>query len=112
MLRCAIVSTLVQIVKALGTVSAELNPFLLPVIQLGTDVNQSAIVYLLEDTLELWLTVLENSTTMTNELMQLFTSMPALLGKFLIVKKSVEFKQIFNLTLQYKFYSEHVNVIL
>lgn len=79
MLRCAIVSTLVQIVKALGTVSAELNPFLLPVIQLGTDVNQSAIVYLLEDTLELWLTVLENSTTMTNELMQLFTNMPALL---------------------------------
>lgn len=79
MLRCAIVSTLVQIVKALGTVSAELNPFLLPVIQLGTDVNQSAIVYLLEDTLELWLTVLENSTTMTNELMQLFNNMPALL---------------------------------
>lgn len=81
MLRCAIVSTLVQIVKALGSVSAELNPFLLPVIQLGTDVNQSAIVYLLEDTLELWLTVLENSTTMTNELMQLFNNMPALLGE-------------------------------
>lgn len=83
MLRCAIVSTLVQIVKALGTVSAELNPFLLPVIQLGTDVDQSAIVYLLEDTLELWLTVLENSTTMSNELMQLFINMPALLGKYL-----------------------------
>lgn len=79
MLRCAIVSTLVQLVKALGSVSAELNPFLLPVIQLGTDVNQSAIVYLLEDSLELWLTVLEYSTTMTNELMQLFNNMPALL---------------------------------
>ncbi|KAF5275843.1 hypothetical protein FQR65_LT04081 [Abscondita terminalis] len=79
MLRCAIVSTLVQLVKALGSSSAELNPFLLPIIQLGTDVNQGAIVYLLEDSLELWLTVLENSTTMTNELMQLFNNMPPLL---------------------------------
>lgn len=79
LLRCAIVSTLVQIVKALGAVSADLNPFLLPVIQLGTDVNQSAIVYLLEDCLELWLTVLSNSPTMTNELMALFNNMPALL---------------------------------
>lgn len=79
MLRCAIVSTLVQLVKALGSVSAELNPFLLPVIQLGTDVNQGAVVYLLEDCLDLWLTVLENSTAMSNELMQLFNNMPALL---------------------------------
>ncbi|XP_017775673.1 PREDICTED: importin-11 [Nicrophorus vespilloides] len=79
MLRCAIVATLVQLVKALGKVSAELNPFLLPVIQLGTDTTQSAIVYLLEDCLELWLTVLENSTTMTNELVQLFNNMPTLI---------------------------------
>lgn len=81
MLRCAIVSTLVQIVKALRTVSAELNPFLIPIIQLGTDVNQGAIVYLLEDTLELWLTVLENTASITNELVQLFNNMPGLLGK-------------------------------
>ena len=80
MLRAAIVATLVQMVKALGSVSADLNPFLLPVIQLGTDVNQNAIVYLLEDSLELWLTVLENSPAMTNEFMILFNSMPALLG--------------------------------
>lgn len=79
MLRCAIVSTLVQLVKALSTVSATLYPFLLPVIQLGTDVNQEPIVYLLEDCLELWLAVLENSTSMTDELMQLFNNMPALL---------------------------------
>ncbi|KAK4881631.1 hypothetical protein RN001_004950 [Aquatica leii] len=79
MLRCAIVSTLVQLVKALGSSSSELNSFLLPIIQLGTDVHQGAIVYLLEDSLELWLTVLENSTTMTNELMQLFNNMPPLL---------------------------------
>ncbi|KAI4458349.1 importin-7 8 11 [Holotrichia oblita] len=79
MLRVAIVATLVQLVRALGHVSAELNPFLIPVIQLGTDANQSAIVYLLEDSLELWLTVLENSCTMIPQFMQLFENMPALL---------------------------------
>ncbi|XP_025833971.1 importin-11-like isoform X1 [Agrilus planipennis] len=79
MLRCAIVSTLVQLVKALGPASAELNPFLLPIIQLGTDTKQGAIVYLLEDCLELWLTVLENTSNMTNQLMQLFDNMPNLL---------------------------------
>lgn len=83
MLRCAIVSTLVQLVKALGSASTELSHFLLPIIQLGTDVNQGAIVYLLEDSLELWLTVLENTATMTSELMQLFNNMPMLLGMYI-----------------------------
>lgn len=81
MLRCAIVATLVQLVKAMGGVKPELNPFLLPIIQLGTDTRQNAIVYLLEDSLDLWLAVLEYSTTMTNELMQLFNNMPPLLGE-------------------------------
>ncbi|XP_044757044.1 importin-11 [Coccinella septempunctata] len=79
MLRCAIVSTLVQLVKALGTVVPELTPFLMPIIMLGTDPKQSAIVYLLEDSLELWLTVLENSSCITNELIQLFDNVPSLL---------------------------------
>ncbi|KAG5887314.1 hypothetical protein JTB14_006458 [Gonioctena quinquepunctata] len=79
MLRCAIVSTLVQLVKALGGVKSELNPFLLPIIQLGTDTSQGAIVYLLEDSLDLWLTVLEYSPSMTNELMGIFNNMPPLL---------------------------------
>ncbi|KAJ8961664.1 hypothetical protein NQ318_021262 [Aromia moschata] len=79
MLRCAIVATLVQLVKAMGGVKSELNPFLLPIIQLGTDTTQNAIVYLLEDSLDLWLTVLEYSTSMTNELMQLFNNMLSLL---------------------------------
>ncbi|CAG9854440.1 unnamed protein product [Phyllotreta striolata] len=78
-LKCAIVATLVQLVKAVGGVKPELYPFLLPIIQLGTDVTQNAIVYLLEDCLDLWLTVLEFSSSMTNELMQLFNNMPALI---------------------------------
>ncbi|XP_060524948.1 importin-11 [Cylas formicarius] len=79
MLRCAIVATLVQLVKAMGGVPQELAPFLLPIIRLGTDTNQGAIVYLLEDSLDLWLAVLEYSPSMTNDFMQLFNNMPTLL---------------------------------
>ncbi|VEN37849.1 unnamed protein product [Callosobruchus maculatus] len=79
MLRCAIVSTMVQLVKVLGGIKPELNQFLLPVIQLGTDTTQHAIVYLLEDCLDLWLTTLEYSKSMTNEYVQLFNNMPTLL---------------------------------
>lgn len=79
MLRCAIVSTLVHLVKALGTECETLSPFLLPVIQLSTDVHQELHVYLLEDGLELWLAVLENSASMSHDLLQLFRNMPPLL---------------------------------
>lgn len=83
MLRCAIVSTLVQLVKALGSASVGLSDFLLSVIKLGTDRNQPAIVYLLEDCLELWLAVLENSTAMTDGLISLFDNMAGLMGMYL-----------------------------
>lgn len=79
MLRCAIVSTLVHLVQALGAESGALGPFLLPVIGLSTDVHQDCHVYLLEDGLELWLAVLENSPGLTAELLQLFQNMPPLL---------------------------------
>ncbi|XP_044739459.1 importin-11 [Chrysoperla carnea] len=82
MLRCAIVSTLVQLVKALGAASlsaAGLSDFLLSVIRLGTDIKQNAVVYLLEDCLELWLAVLENSQVMSDELIILFDNIPALM---------------------------------
>ncbi|KAG8226723.1 hypothetical protein J437_LFUL004373, partial [Ladona fulva] len=57
MLRCAIVSTLVHLVLALGSECETLSPFLLPVIRLSTDVNEDCHVYLLEDGLDLWLAV-------------------------------------------------------
>ncbi|XP_049837055.1 importin-11 isoform X1 [Schistocerca gregaria] len=79
MLRCAIVSTLVQLVKALGSGSETLHPFLLPVIQMSTDVQQDCHVYLMEDGLELWLAVLENTATASPDLLQLFRNMPPLL---------------------------------
>jgi len=77
--------------QALGTVSESLSPFLLPVIQLSTDVHQDCHVYLLEDGLELWLAVLENSSSMSHDLLQLFRNMPPLLGRFLCKKSLIIF---------------------
>lgn len=51
---------------------------------MGTNTSEGAIVYLLEDALDLWLAVLEYSPAMTNELMQLFNNMPSLLGRYSI----------------------------
>ncbi|KAJ0067645.1 hypothetical protein NL108_008950, partial [Boleophthalmus pectinirostris] len=79
MLRCAILTTLIHLVKGLGAESKNLYPFLLPVIQLSTDVSQPPHVYLLEDGLELWLVTLENSPALTPELLRIFQNMPALL---------------------------------
>ncbi|XP_073200136.1 importin-11 isoform X3 [Lepidochelys kempii] len=54
MLRCAILTTLIHLIQGLGAESKNLYPFLLPIIQLSTDVSQPPHVYLLEDGLELW----------------------------------------------------------
>lgn len=79
MLRCAIVSTLVQIVKAMAQESKVLHNFLMPVLALCTDMQQDSNVYLIEDGLALWLACVENATEMTDELMQLFQNMPPLI---------------------------------
>jgi len=75
--------------QALGAVSENLSLFLLSVIQLSTDVRQACHVYLLEDGLELWLAVLENSSSMSYDLLQLFRNMPPLLGRFLKCNRSL-----------------------
>ncbi|XP_051847133.1 importin-11 isoform X1 [Antechinus flavipes] len=79
MLRCAILTTLIHLVQGLGADSKNLYPFLLPIIQLSTDVSQPPHVYLLEDGLELWLVTLENSPCLTPELLRIFQNMSPLL---------------------------------
>ncbi|XP_015591574.1 importin-11 isoform X2 [Cephus cinctus] len=79
MLRCAIVSALVQLEKALGCESVILQPLVVGAVALSCDMNQDGHVYLLEDGLELWLALLENAPAPTPEIMELFRNMPALL---------------------------------
>ena len=54
--------------------------FLLPVIQLSTDVNKEPHVYLCEDGLDLWLNTLYCTNTLTPDLLNLYANMPHLLG--------------------------------
>jgi len=79
MLRCAILSTLVFIVQGLGTVSEGLLPFLGPVLELATDLGQECHIYLLEDGLELWLTILHNTAKPSDVLIGLLPRLPPLL---------------------------------
>ncbi|XP_012268880.2 importin-11 [Athalia rosae] len=79
MLRCAIVSTLVHLEKALGSESVILEPMVVGVVAMSCDVTQDGHVYLLEDGLELWLALLENAPSSTPPIMDLFRNMPALL---------------------------------
>ncbi|XP_067934754.1 importin-11-like [Watersipora subatra] len=79
MLRCAIVSTLTSLVRGLSSESHQLSHIVLPVIELSTDTSQPAHVYLFEDGLELWLTVLQNSVECTPPLLQLFKAIPVII---------------------------------
>lgn len=79
MLQCAIVSTVTHLVEGLGILSENMYSFLLPLIQLSTDVSQPSHIYLMEDGLDLWHNVLMNASCMAPELLQLFTNMPPLL---------------------------------
>ena len=65
--------------QGLGTASAALSPFLLPVVRLSTDLSEQCSVYLLEDGLELWLAVLHNAAEVTQDLLALADNIPPIL---------------------------------
>ncbi|XP_014671976.1 PREDICTED: importin-11-like [Priapulus caudatus] len=79
LLRCAILTTLVNLVRGLGTSSEQLHGFLLPVVALATDTTARPHVYLLEDGLELWLATLRHAPRITAALMQLAANLRALI---------------------------------
>ncbi|XP_065059985.1 importin-11-like [Rhopilema esculentum] len=79
MLRCVVVSTLRHIVEALGSESVVLHPLLLSVIHLSTDHTQPSHVYLIDDGLELWFAVMQNSPVMTEDFLAAFAVLPAIL---------------------------------
>ncbi|XP_050322482.1 importin-11 [Bactrocera neohumeralis] len=71
MLRCAIICTLQQLAKALRDIPESMKPFLYNVIQLSTDLQELSYIYLMEEGLALWVAVVENSTVMSTELLDL-----------------------------------------
>lgn len=79
MLRCAILTTLIHLVKGFGTLSANMYDFLLPVIKMSTDTTHPQHVYLLDDGLELWFVTLTNAENVTPEILDVFSNMSELL---------------------------------
>lgn len=67
--------------QGLGEQCVSMYSFLLPVIQLATDVSQEPHVYLMEDGLDLWQATLHCSPVITEGLLGLYHNMPSLLGK-------------------------------
>lgn len=70
--------------KVLYEIPANLTQFLYNLINISTNVNEKFHVYLIEDGLDLWLVVLENSREMTNELLELSNNLLPIIGKFLL----------------------------
>lgn len=70
----------VQIVKASNEMPPVLANFLYPVISMSTNKDEPSHVYLLEEGLELWLVVIENSTTLSPELLELSTNILSIIG--------------------------------
>lgn len=100
LLRCAIISILVsnwnlirppghfdslyfqiQILKASNQIPPILSTFIYPVIQISTDTNEPSHIYLLEEGLELWLTLIENSIALNTELLDLSPNILSIIGE-------------------------------
>lgn len=79
MLRCAILTTLIHLVQGFGSGCSVMFDFLLPVIQMSTDVTQDQYIYLVEDGLELWHATLQNITVSTDHVLRLYDNMAGLL---------------------------------
>lgn len=81
LLRGAVVNVLHHLVKGLGRESGKIDNLTLPVIHLSTDVTQAAHVYLLEDGLELWHSVISNSSRVSKDSLLMFDNMFPLLER-------------------------------
>ncbi|CRL05558.1 CLUMA_CG018181, isoform A [Clunio marinus] len=71
MLRVAIISALLQIIKAIYELPESTTPFIYQVIEMSTNVNDPSTVYLLEEGLELWLVVIQYTSSPNEALFKL-----------------------------------------
>lgn len=76
----AIIDMLSRLMKSLGPLSVELHSFVFPIIHLATDVTQGFHIHLGDSGLDLWYSVMRNTTVMPPDLLQLFSNMVGILG--------------------------------
>lgn len=72
MLRVMIARTLEHLVSSVGGDTGHMHDLLLQVIGLGVDLSDPAHVYLMDDALHLWRTVVENEQTLHTDFLQLY----------------------------------------
>lgn len=75
MLRCCIISTLQNVVKIIADIPPSLMQFLYSVINYSTNIHIPAHVYLIEEGLELWLAVVDNSSSLNESLLDLASNL-------------------------------------
>lgn len=68
-------------IVASGMVPVNLAAFLYPVIAFSTNKDDPSHIYLLEEGLELWLVVLQNSATINTELLHLSNGLLPIIGE-------------------------------
>ena len=66
--------------KALCDIPPTLSPFIYPIISVSTNIKEPSHVYLMEEGLELWLAVVENTTQITPDLLDLCTNLIPIIG--------------------------------
>jgi len=81
MLRIAIISAILQIIKAIDEIPEQVTPFIYQVIEVSTNVNDPSTVYLLDEGLELWLVVVQYSPQPNDALIKLCDNLIPIIGK-------------------------------
>ncbi|KAI9336874.1 armadillo-type protein [Pilaira anomala] len=79
LLKSSLVVTFTKITSILNDQSVQLHDILIPIVRYCTDCNNEAHVYLLEDALDLWWSLLQSAPNSSAELMSLLPSAFALL---------------------------------
>lgn len=83
MLRVAIISALVQIIKAIYEVPSAIINFVYQVIEMSTNVNDPSTVYLLDEGLELWLMVVQYAAAPNDQLLRLCDNLLPIIGRLI-----------------------------
>lgn len=87
--------TQLQLIVAISEIPQFLASFLYPVIAMSTNKDEPSHIYFMEDALELWLVVIQNSTSLTPELLELSRNLLPIIGKNSIkLKKKTKKKRI------------------
>lgn len=82
MLRIAIISSLLQIIKAIEELPQSVAPFIYQVVSISTNINDPLTVYLMDEGLELLLIVVQYSPQPCDALLKLCDNILPIMGEF------------------------------